>query len=202
MRSTNLLASRQTIANSQHHRQTFGVGSRVTAKITPHAKRFVALVFLTCFPAACQSPSSQQADISAAHSPVIEHAKPLTGKEIEHLLKLTNQARAAKRLPPLSVDPRLTRAALDHSRSMSRHTYFDHVGRDGSNFQARMLRHGYPTTYCAENIAMAHDPGIVFQMWTQSQGHAKNMFNKKYARIGIGRAGNYWTAVYAAPDKT
>lgn len=119
-----------------------------------------------------------------------------------HLLELTNQARQQKRLPILTVDPRLTLAALDHSNSMHRYRYFDHKGRDGKNFQKRMLRHNYPKSHSAENIAMVHDPTMVFQMWDKSRGHHKNMFNKKYTRIGIGRAGNYWTAVYAAPDGT
>lgn len=118
------------------------------------------------------------------------------------LLELTNQARAAKKLPILTVDPRLTMAALDHSSSMHRYQFFDHQGRDGNNFQSRMLRHGYPRSHSAENIAMVHDPRLVFKMWHESRGHYKNMFNKKYTRIGIGRAGNYWTAVYAAPDGT
>lgn len=118
------------------------------------------------------------------------------------LLELTNQARIKKRRLPLSVDTRLTRAALDHSQSMQKYGYFDHKGRDGENFQVRMLRYGYPKSHSAENIAMVHDPALVFQMWYNSRGHYKNMMNKKYTRIGIGRAGNYWTAVYAAPDGT
>ncbi len=85
---------------------------------------------------------------------------------------------------------------------MAEHSYFAHRGRDGSNFQVRMERHGYPLSHSAENLAKASDAPTVFQMWYDSKGHKVNMMNKKYTRIGIIRTGDYWTANFAAPAGT
>lgn len=150
------------------------------------------ILFVSC----SQSHNNEEPHPKATE--IVSSALPNDGSV--QLFELTNQARIKKRLPALIVDPRLTMAALDHSKSMDRYEYFAHQGRDGGNFRMRMLRHGYPHSHSAENIAMVHDPTMVFQMWNGSPGHHKNMFNKKYTRIGIGRKGNYWTAVYSAPD--
>jgi len=70
---------------------------------------------------------------------------------------------------------------------MHKHGYFAHIGKDGSDFQKRLLRENYPRCYSAENLAIAFS------------GHKKNLLGKKYTRVGIGIAGKYWTVNYAEP---
>ena len=118
------------------------------------------------------------------------------------MLTLINTARRKKNRPLLTLDYRLGLAAKDHSDSMAKHGYFAHRGRDGSNFQMRMKRHGYPLSHSAENLAKARDASTVFQMWSDSKGHRVNMMNKKYTRVGIVRTGDYWTANFSAPAGT
>lgn len=118
------------------------------------------------------------------------------------LLRLMNDARNNKRRPILTVDSRLVLAAKDHSDSMAKYDYFAHKGRDGSHFQERMNRRGYPLSHSAENLAVARDAATVFKMWWDSKGHRTNMMNKKYTRVGLARTGDYWTVNYAAPDGT
>ncbi|NWK55928.1 CAP domain-containing protein [Verrucomicrobiaceae bacterium N1E253] len=148
----------------------------------------------------CQSPGTDAKATLPSTAPLPVGTLPEDGSQ--QLLEHINQSRRQHKLPVLVVDPRLTRAALEHSESMLRHQYFDHRGHDGSRFQQRLLRNGYPRSHSAENIAMVHDPKLVFDMWFNSRGHYKNMMNPKYSRVGIGRAGNYWTANFAAPDGT
>lgn len=143
----------------------------------------------------CSCGSSKQPEVAA---PV--QALPQDGTA--ELLRLMNEARRKKRRPQLTIDPRLILAAKDQSDSMAKHKYFAHIGRDGSNFQDRMARHGYPQSHSAENLAMAQDAQRVFQMWWDSKGHKTNMMHKKYTRVGVVRTGDYWTANYSAPDGT
>ena len=147
----------------------------------------------------CGSSSKPNLALSAQS---IQLVQALPDDGTPELFRLMNEARRKKRRPQLTIDPRITLAAKDHSDSMAQHNYFAHKGRDGSNFQVRMERRGYPLSHSAENLAMAQDAQRVFQMWWNSKGHKTNMMNKKYTRVGLVRTGDYWTANYAAPDGT
>lgn len=117
------------------------------------------------------------------------------------LIDLMNKARAKKGLPTLKPDPLITLAAKDHSTAMNTHKFFEHKGLKGEGFATRMLRRGYPISTSGENIAMSEDPARVFQMWVDSPSHNKNMFGKKFSRIGLSRVGKYWTANFAAEPR-
>lgn len=142
--------------------------------------------------------SSEHSAKGVIRQPVV--ALPADGSR--DLLVSINQARKTARRAPLTVDPRLLLAAGDHSDSMARHGSFSHRGIDGSDFSKRMARHGYPVSHSAENIAKAPNADTVFQLWFGSRGHKTNMLNKNYNRVGIARSGDYWTAVFSAPDGT
>ena len=117
------------------------------------------------------------------------------------LIDLINKARAKKGMQNLATDPIITLAAKDHSTAMNTHKFFEHKGLKGESFATRMLRRGYPISTSAENIAISKDPARVFQMWVDSPSHNKNMFNKKFSRIGLSRVGDYWTANFAAEPR-
>lgn len=151
---------------------------------------FVSAVALT----SCSPPPAEPIDTPPAHT----RSRTSDHDSVKHLLELTNRSRQP--LPPLRLDPRLSRAARDHSQSMARHQYFKHRGKDGSHFQSRMLRHGYPRSHSAENIAMAPDAQTVHRLWINSPAHQRNMMNPRYRFVGIARSRDYWTAVYAAPE--
>ncbi len=148
---------------------------------------------------ACSCGSSPTSSAKLAFTEPV-HLLPDNGAN--QLLSLINAARQGKNRPLLTPDHRLGLAAKDHSDSMAKHAYFAHRGRDGSNFQIRMARHGYPLSHSAENLAKARDAATVFQMWSDSKGHRVNMMNAKYTRVGIIRTGDYWTANFAAPAGT
>ena len=118
-------------------------------------------------------------------------------KAISELLRLMNNERRKRGLKLLVLDLRLTRAAQKHSDSMYQHGYFAHIDKKGRNFQKRILKEGYPRCYSAENLALAGTPSLANSLWLRSPGHRKNLLGKKYTRVGIGKAGRYWTANYA-----
>jgi uncharacterized protein YkwD len=132
------------------------------------------------------------------------------------ILDLVNAARAAGRrcggknfapVAPLTLDPALTRAALEHSRDMAQRDAFDHRGHDGSTPSVRVERAGFGVhRIVGENIAAgAMTPGDVTEGWLASPAHCENIMDGRFTLIGIAYAENlhtrsavFWTQDFAA----
>jgi uncharacterized protein YkwD len=132
------------------------------------------------------------------------------------ILDLVNKARLSGRrcgganypaVPPLTLNPELSSAALTHSQSMARYDEFDHRGHDGSSPAVRVQRAGYGSyVIVGENIAAgAMTPAEVTEGWLQSPAHCENIMDARYVEIGIAYAVNtassqlvYWTQDFAA----
>ena len=132
------------------------------------------------------------------------------------ILDLVNAARAAGRrcggkyfppAGPLSLDPALTRAALEHSRDMAAHDAFDHRGHDGSSPAIRVERAGFKDhRMVGENIAAgAMSPAEVTEGWLASPAHCENIMDGRFTLVGIAYAENlqtssavFWTQDFAA----
>jgi uncharacterized protein YkwD len=129
-------------------------------------------------------------------------AAAATPAEQARILELTNQARAANGLAPLSANAALNASAEAYSLSMATLDFFDHVGPDGSTFVSRNEAAGYiGSTSMGENIAAGYQSADdVFQGWMSSSGHRANILNAKAREIGLGHAygassqyKHYWT---------
>ncbi len=139
---------------------------------------------------------------------------PAVSREI---LNLVNAARAGGRrcgaryfaaAPPLTINPALTAAALEHSRDMAQHGEFDHRGHDRSTPTLRVQRAGYGRFgIVGENIAAgASTPVEVTHGWLSSPAHCENIMDPRFSEIGIAFAVNmasaeaiYWTQDFASP---
>jgi uncharacterized protein YkwD len=113
----------------------------------------------------------------------------------DQVFALVNQARAEHGCRALTGDPRLTRAAQDHSDDMSAHHYFAHTTPSGVTFDERERAAGYPTPG-GENIAEGQTSAQqVMTDWLNSPGHRANILNCAFTAIGIGvdTDGWYWT---------
>ncbi|MEG4217619.1 CAP domain-containing protein [Microcoleus sp. Pol14C6] len=100
-----------------------------------------------------------------------------------------NQYRASKKLPPLSIDPRITQIARIHSEDMAKgKVSFSHDG-----FEARAKAITIPYKSVAENLAYNfgyRDPvRNAVEGWIKSDGHRKNM-EGQFNVTGIGIAKN------------
>lgn len=103
-------------------------------------------------------------------------------------------------VPTLRVDPLLVRAAQDHSEDMLARGVLSHTGADGSNPGQRIARTGYQAATWGENAAAGHTSvASVMAGWLGSAGHCANIMNPGVTEMGAGRAGNYWTMVFARP---
>ncbi|WP_293134480.1 CAP domain-containing protein [Microcoleus sp. bin38.metabat.b11b12b14.051] len=106
-----------------------------------------------------------------------------------------NQYRASKKLPPLSVDPRISQIARIHSENMaSGKVKFSHDGFDG---RAKAVTVPYQSF--AENVAynMGFSDPVrnAVEGWIKSDGHRKNIegqFNLTGIAIAKNAKGEYY----------
>jgi uncharacterized protein YkwD len=143
--------------------------------------------------------------------PAAEDRKPPAKVELsaeeQAILDLTNKARAAEKLPPLSVNPRLMQAARKHSRNMAKQDKLEHE-LDEKTVGDRADAEGYDYAEVGENIAAANGakPETIVENWLKSKGHRENLLGTKFTDIGLGVAKNekgetYYTQVFGTLRK-
>ena len=139
--------------------------------------------------------------------PSFEKSQPAlittAGVNKELILKLVNDARRKgvqcgdvwhPPVPPLTWNIQLEAAATLHSADMYRKKYFSHIEDDGSTANTRIEKVGYIWMTYGENIAFGYaTEEAVVEGWLKSPGHCKNIMNKAFKEVGIGRVGDYWT---------
>lgn len=121
-------------------------------------------------------------------------AAPQPPSQVEQVVALVNDARAAVGCEPLTVDEELTAAAQLHAEDMAARNYMDHVNPEGMDPQDRAAAQGF-TDPVGENIAMGYpDAQAVMDGWMNSPGHRANIENCDYQTIGVGvdTDGWYW----------
>jgi uncharacterized protein YkwD len=144
------------------------------------------------------SGASQEAGQGEPEDQAKEEVKTCDGGSIEltadenQVLKLHNKARKEQRLQPLCVDPTLQKAARAHSADMIKKDYFGHNSRDGKTSAERLKGLGYNWRATGENIAWGSgsysEPKSRFEAWMKSEGHRRNILDRKYEEVGVGVA--------------
>lgn len=118
-------------------------------------------------------------------------------------LAALNAARAEAGLAPLSMAPRLTRVAQDHSCDQAVSLKMGHVGSDGADLRKRLDRGGVSGNAWAENVGMGQrDAQEMVAGWLASPGHRANILNPRYGAAGLAVSRDvtgqpYWTLVLA-----
>lgn len=123
-------------------------------------------------------------------------------------LKLVNAFRKQKGLRPLTLEPRLAKAASLLSTDMSKYDRMSHYGPDGGDIEYRLETAGYNYSVAAENIGAGQI--TIEEMvdgWKKSPSHAKNMLLADGRHMGIAmsyrpetRFKTFWTLVIGAPQ--
>lgn len=146
------------------------------------------------------SPSTPSAKTPTEKNNTTAPATSKTGSSLkayeQQVVDLTNKERAKYGLPPLKVDPTLSKMARDKANDMAVNHYFSHTSPTyGSPFDM-MKQYGIQFTAAGENIAEGQrTPEEVVNGWMNSEGHRANILNKDYTHIGVGYVenGNIWT---------
>ncbi|MFF3327391.1 CAP domain-containing protein [Streptomyces sp. NPDC002889] len=159
------------------------------ATATPSAPKATAT---PAKPKATATPSAPKATATPSAPKTTAPASGATAR----VLQLVNSERSKAGCSPVTLNAKLSKAALDHSKDMSSHTNMSHTGSDGSNPGDRITRAGYSWSTYGENVAYGYTtPESVMAGWMDSPGHKANILNCEFKEIGIGLAqpGNYWT---------
>lgn len=102
------------------------------------------------------------------------HLKPEDYPRV--LLEAHNKERASEKLGPLTLDPRLTKAAGVHAHDMARHKTMSHEGSDKSHPADRVAKQAYHYVLVGENVAQGQETvPEVMKAWMNSPGHRANI---------------------------
>jgi uncharacterized protein YkwD/nucleoid-associated protein YgaU len=152
---------------------------------------------------------------NAAFSPTPSGSAPCEYDENEDfvnaLLPLINEARKNEGLPELTVNEKLSNAAMEHSIDMACNSLLSHTGSDGSTPKARVDAQNYKAALVIEDIyaqppQYGGDAQAAFDWWMDDPPHRADLMNAEVTEIGIGYAyyqdsalGGYFTVVLAKP---
>lgn len=123
-------------------------------------------------------------------------------------VRMINQFRAARGLPALRIDGKLSVSAAWMARDMGAKGYFSHTDSVRRDTFQRLRAFGYPSadTWRGENIAAGHAGAApTFQQWLTSPPHKANWLVGRYRAIGIARVyvpgsqyGWYWVTDFGS----
>ena len=118
------------------------------------------------------------------------------------ILKGVNIEREKNNLKPLKIDNHLNKIAIVKAKDMAREKKMSHTSKKfGVTFNL-IKKEGISYTKAAENIASGHKtPEFVTERWLKSKGHRKNILERDYRFIGIGKATDnngkiYWVQIF------
>lgn len=119
--------------------------------------------------------------------------------EVEgEVLRLANEARRQRALPPLAGDQALAGEARRHSSDMLARGFFSHTNPDGLSASQRLPRdYARVLKQSGENIWMGsgqnphaprHLAGTIMATLMASPGHRQNLLDSQYTHLGVGVA--------------
>lgn len=124
------------------------------------------------------------------------------------LLSKSNHERAARNLPPLQIDKKLTEAATLKAKNMLDQQYWAHTAPDGTEPWDWFAKAGYNYAYAGENLAKDFTSAdSATTAWMASPTHRANILEKNYSDVGFAVAngeldGKPTTLVVAMYGKT
>ena len=133
----------------------------------------------------CTSPA-----VSDANSAVIDGHYTTASLSVQEQKagNLLNSDRAAYGLPPLVIDPALSRIARIKSEDMRDNQYFAHTSPTYGSVRDMLTRFGYPYKAAGENIANHATIEKSQAALISSPGHRRNILSTAYTKVGIGVA--------------
>ncbi|MEM7241290.1 MAG: CAP domain-containing protein [Pseudomonadota bacterium] len=117
----------------------------------------------------------------------------------EGMLTQINTQRKKKNRKPLTLDPRLTKAAQAHAVELQSRGYgrkdiggSGHLSKNGATVADRTKAARYRFKKLAENIAYNTNGQQVVEQWIASKGHNRNLLDRDVRDCGIGISGDVY----------
>lgn len=103
------------------------------------------------------------------------------------VIEQTNQERLKLGLVPLTLNSKLTQAAVAKGQDMFAQQYWAHISPTGTEPWAFITNAGYSYRVAGENLARDFlTTGDMVSAWMKSPTHRANIVNSRYQEIGIG----------------
>ncbi len=145
--------------------------------------------------------------LTAPSADINQPGEPTQLGQAQAILALLNAARTAAGSKILTLNDKLTAAALTHSQDQAQMDTMTHTGSDGSQASDRATAAGYAWSLVGENVLSRLDihAAGAFDQWWNSPPHHENMMNPAYTEIGLAYAASktgqvYYTMVLGAPQ--
>lgn len=114
---------------------------------------------------------------------VLGFASSITPSQV---VELTNLERAKVGLPPLTLNSKLTSAALSKGQDMFNDQYWAHNAPDGKEPWSFIGESGYSYRVAGENLARDFsNSSDMLSAWMHSPTHKANIVNSRYQEIGV-----------------
>lgn len=127
--------------------------------------------------------------------------------EKSDIIKMVNNVRAEKNLPPLAENKKLNALADKKAQIMAKENNLSHTAGGYSSFSGILKEADVKYLAAGENIARNwKTPDDVMKAWLKSSGHRANILSNKFTQIGIGKAVNskgdvYWVQLFIKERK-
>lgn len=126
------------------------------------------------------------ASASVAESQVLMQEASAPSFDQRQALKLLNDDRKDRGLPPLRFNSQLAKLADSYARDMIKRDYFSHYDPDGQSPFERMQKQEISFNYAGENLAFNESVLAAQQAFMHSPVHKANILNTNYTQVGIG----------------
>ena len=150
-------------------------------------------------PVAEAAAATAEPDLSA-----ILAAVPASGDASAEVFALINAVRAERGLPPYTYNETLAQAAYLHGLDCQQRGFCNHVGSDGANVTARVVRTGYPAVGAAECIVYSASPQEAVAWWMDevppNDWHVRTLLSTWVTEIGIAVVPNNVGSYYFIAD--
>lgn len=103
-----------------------------------------------------------------------------------NIIRQTNTARVANKLPALKTNSLLNKAAQAKANDMIRQQYFAHISPSNVTPWDFFRQAGYSYRYAGENLAIDFaDTEDIIKAWLNSPSHRRNLLSSRYTEIGV-----------------
>lgn len=126
-------------------------------------------------------------------------AKPLISEG--EVFRLINNVRTKNDITPLTLNNKLTQAAINKVKYLAKNDYFNHSSKDGKTFSSWIKDTEYEYSFIGENLAQGFsDSESIIKAWLKSPGHRENILNNNFTETGIAVYNNVVVQIFARPE--